>query len=34
MTYDEVIEEKHVKNKKDGHTALVEPHVEKTNARS
>ncbi|KAM3319203.1 hypothetical protein P3S67_006403 [Capsicum chacoense] len=31
MTYDEVIEKKHVKNKKDGHRTLVEPHVERTN---
>ncbi|XP_060204527.1 uncharacterized protein LOC132632561 [Lycium barbarum] len=27
MTYDEVVQENHVKNKKDGHGTRVEPHV-------
>lgn len=35
MNYDEVFEEEQrVKNKKDGHRTLVEPHVERTNVRS
>ncbi|KAG5618020.1 hypothetical protein H5410_017844 [Solanum commersonii] len=31
MAYDEVSKERHVKNKKNGHNTLVEPHVERTN---